>query len=235
MTLEELKKYKQELLERKKSQDSYFICEDYNMLFDSSDHYNHGLIYTKQDILNSVDTEALVNKCIELLVKYTKILVERLDVDVRKVALCAPPSLILKTSIIDEIEKMRELDKGGKCDSIAPYIMEDYVALNFSLSPVRTVIGQNEKLNNFYSNYVKYGIDKLLKDIVNESEEDSVSGIVKYNDFVKMISEFGYIVQTYLGQSVSTFDEYAKIMYSYWCAGTLDIIADLSDSKVKIK
>lgn len=227
MTLEELKKYKQELLELKKSQDSYFICEDYNMLFDSTTYYDHGLIYTKQDIINSVNNEALVKKCVELLVKYTKILVERLDVDVRKVALWAPPSLILNTSIIDKIEEMRDaLDKGGKCDVIAPYIMRDYVALNFSLNPDSTIIGKNRDLNEFKN---ICGIDKLL------SENDSVSGIVKYNDFIKMIQELGYRIQKNSGNSASTFNRYAKIMYSDWCAGTLDIIADLSDSKVKIK
>lgn len=228
MTLEELKKYKQELLELKKSQDSYFICEDYNMLFDSTTYYDHGLIYTKQDIINSVNNEALVKKCVELLVKYTKILVERLDVDVRKVALWAPPSLILNTSIIDKIEEMRDaLDKGGKCDVIAPYIMKDYVALNFSLSQDSTIIRIN--------NQEKDEIEQLIRDIFNESEKDTVSGIVRYNDFVKMISCLGYRVQTYLGNSVSTFNRYAKTMYRDVNAGTLDIIADLSDSKVKIK
>lgn len=227
MTLEELKKYKLELLERKKDKDSYFICENYNLLFDSSDHFDHGLIYTKQDILNSVDTETLVKKCIDLLVKYTKILVERLDVDVRKVALWAPPSLILKTSIIGEIEKMRtSVNNGGKCDVIVPYIMKDYVFLNFSLNPDSTIIGKNRDLYEFKN---ICGIDKLL------SENDSVSGIVKYNDFIKMIQELGYRIQKNSGNSVSTFNRYAKAMYSDWIAQTLDIIADLSDKKVKTK
>ena len=230
MNLEELRKFKEELLARKNQKDSWFIIKDLEC-FDSS--YVYDSLYTQEEIVNLEDTKSLAQKCEHLLEKYTKFLVEN-DDDVRQVAIGAMPSPIVRKDILNYL-KSEGLDDWPDTEEsyeeISKYFLKNYVYLDFWLSECNTIVGDKSIADLSYSK------DKHLKEVAKGFDNprftsDKVSGIVRYDEFIRIMTSLGYKVKFFSGESAQTFDDFSKNCFDF-CS--LDIVADLSDTKVKSK
>lgn len=221
MTKNELIELKKELI---KNKDNYYYYKEW-----CRDGFKEApkRFYAKEEIIEIEDTEGMAKKCVELIEDGTKYLTLIFGESLNQVALQgghAPflPAYILTSDSIGNTDSEEEIGK------INASLLPNYVYVSYNLSEDNSYINDTLLLE-LYDKTSELNFD--VKNIAKKCREE-VSGIVKYNEFVDIMSKLGYKVQFHIGASAQTFEDYKL---SYIDNGTLDIIVDFRKDKIKTK
>ena len=229
MTLEELKQLKLILMNK---DEKYVIVKDYKSIIKKREHF-FDLQYSLYDIESLEDTAGMVEKCEELFKKSTSMLVNNINDELKKVVIYSATGMIAKSKYIDKI--VNSFKKNPLHDNeellnnkiFVKNILKNYAFLEFSLSPNDTEIGN---CTNLYD-YFFCGDSKKEKTgsiFINKFTTESVSGIVKYDEFVKKMTDLGYDVK-FITDKNNNLGLLSKEF------GNIKIIADLRDYKTKVR
>lgn len=234
MTLDELKELKSVLMKKKNKQDSYIIVEDYMKIFSKREFFS-SIKYTLEDIKKLENTDKMIRKLKKLLKKDTSLLVNNINDELNSLSLCSLTGAIFKSKYIDEIKdnfksSPLEVDYDLLTSKLLnENMLNDYAFLEFSLSFENTFVGTNNLIDYFYNREKK--CEKSSSDLLNELKNNKISGIVRYNEFVKKITDLGYQIQ-FKSDINNCNNNYGGFSSAF---GTINIVADLSSKKVKKK
>lgn len=213
MTLEELKKLKEELLKQKK----WFIISP--TIEDISSDYIIDNLYSEDEIKSMEDTKGVLENCMSCLEEITKLLIYN-DEDIEKIALGTMPMPIVSRDILkNKLVNKDEWNKSEKKE-LTSYFMRDYIYVDFDLDQLNTFISNKQYFDLNYGTKLYEKKEKYLKNILQKYK---LSGIVKYDEFVKMINSLGYKIEFYSGLKAQTFDDYLDNCFEF-CS--LDVVAD---------
>lgn len=235
MTLDELKELKSVLMEKKNKQDSYIILDDYMKLFSKREFFC-GIKYTLEDIKKLENTDKMIKKLKKLLKKDTSLLVNNINDELNTLSFCSFTGAIFKSKYLNKVvDDFKNNPLEINYDLLTSKLLNqnmlnDYAFLEFNLSFENTFVGTNNLIDYFYNRDKK--CEKLSSELLNDLKNNKISGIVRYNEFVKKITDLGYQIQFKSDINNNSNNNYGGFSSAF---GTINIIADLSSKKVKKK
>ena len=189
--------------------------------------YDVDRFYTGEEIFRLENTRKIASECSKLLEELTYYFATNFD-DVSQVALSSMSSPVISKSILDD--KIIDKDNWTKSDQdkIAKYFMNSYAFVSFGASECNTQLKRKELCNVFD----KESYEKIRTCLTSIEKKYNTTGFIYYDEFIKAIQSLGLTLNFYPKKPANTFGYYKNNCFDF---SSLDIIANLEDSKVKTR